>query len=137
MKKITLLTVLILVLTFNYCSKKGTDAETVEDIVKIEVLVRENGTPAENIFVIIEATVTDPVRVRGVGVVDYETTESNQLTTNAHGKVTFTYEDKSIPDRNGIVVLKVTIKKLSEMVHEDSVEKLAEKGKTLKLEYDI
>ena len=136
MKK-TFFLLLWVALIFNSCSKDSTDAEPVEDVVKIEVLVRENGSPTENIFVIIDATVTDPVRVRSVGVVDYETTQTDQLTTNVYGKVTFSYRDKSIPDRNGIIVLKVTIKKLSSVMLEDTEEKFVEKGKTLKLEYDI
>ena len=136
MKRVCLL-VLFTILFFSFCKKDSTSSEPEEDIIKVEVLVRENGSPAQNIFVIIDATVTEPVRVRAVGVVAYEISQTDQETTNSYGKAIFTYRDQSIPEIDAIKVEKVTIKKLNDIIHEDAEQRIVAIGETLKLEYDI
>ena len=137
MKKSILVLILLPVLFLTYCKKESTSSEPEEDIIKVEVLVRENGNPTQNIFVIIDATVTEPVRVRAVGVIAYEISQTDQETTNSYGKAIFTYRDQSIPEIDAIKVEKVTIKKLNEIMLEDAEQKIVEIGETLKLEYDI
>ncbi|MFC1724069.1 hypothetical protein ACFL4T_00475 [candidate division KSB1 bacterium] len=137
MKKTAIFIILVSTLIFAFCKKDSTSSEPEEDIIKVEVLVRENGVPAQNIFVIIDATVTEPVRVRAVGMIAYEISQTDQETTNSYGKANFTYEDQSIPEIDAIRVEKVTIKKLNTVMAEDSVQKVVEIGETLKLEYDF
>ena len=140
MRKITFSLLLCFAVILIFYCKKSTETEPEEDIIKIEVLVRENGIPTPNLFVIIEARVQESVRSRTDEirrVISYEITQEDQLTTNNYGKAIIEYRDKSIPERNGIVVEKVTIKKLSTVMLEDFEEKFVEKGTTLNLEYDI
>lgn len=139
MKRILLLVIFCLVLSCVFCKKKSTDTDTVEDIIKVEVTVKENGIAVENIFVIIDSKVQESVKgtVDDVDVVSYETSQNDQITTNSSGIASFTYRNKSLPDRGGIVIEKVTIKRLSTVLSEDTQERFIKKGETLKLSYDI
>ena len=62
MKRILLLVIFCLVLSCVFCKKKSTDTDTVEDIIKVEVTVKENGIAVENIFVIIDSKVQESVK---------------------------------------------------------------------------
>ena len=137
MKNSVLFLVFLAILIFSFCKKDSARSEPEEDIIKVEVLIRENGSPAQNIFVIIDATVTEPVRVRAVRVIAYEISQTDQETTNSYGKAIFTYRDQSIPAIDAIKVEKVTIKKLNDIMLEDAEQKIVEIGETLQLEYDI
>ena len=140
MKK-SLVLISIFLLVFCFCKKKSSDADVEEDKIVVEVLVKENGSPVQNIFEEITAKVQEAVKNFGAQpddeVISYEVTESNSLTTNQYGKATFNYNNKSLPDRGGIVVDKVVIKRLSTVVYEDDVDKFVKKGATLNLEYEI
>ena len=141
MKKLVFLIIFSLVLIFSYCSKKGTESTAEEDKITIEVLVKESGIPAENLFVIVVSKVQESVKNFGARendeVISYEVTQTDQLTTSSYGKVLFTYVNKSLPDRGGIIIETITIKRMNDVLYEDLEEKFIEKGESLKLEYDI
>ena len=138
MKKL-LVILLSLFLAFSFCKKSGSDADDEGDNITVEVTVKENGQPVANLFVIITAKVQETVKNRAEGdeVISYETTAENQQTTTTYGKATFNYVDKSLPERGGIVIEKVTIKRLNDIVHEDTEEKFIKKNGSLNLEYEI
>ena len=141
MKKHVFLIIFSLALIFSYCSKKGTESTAEEDKITIEVLVKESGVPAENLFVIVVSKVQEAVKNFGARendeVISYEVTQTDQSTTSSYGKVLFTYVNKSLPDRGGIIIETITIKRMNDVLYEDLEEKFIEKGESLKLEYDI
>lgn len=140
MKKV-LTIILAFLLVFCFCKKKSTDSEVEEDKIVVEVLVKENGSPVQNMFVEISAKVQEAVKNFGAQpddeVISYEVTETNSIATNQYGKATFSYNNKSLPDRGGIVIDKVVIKQMSTEVHQDDIDKFVKKGATLNLEYEL
>lgn len=138
MKKI-LIFCLSLFLAFSFCKKSGSETEEEDDRITLEITVNKNGSPAQNIFVEVEATVWESVvnRDSGMHTDSYETAKNDDDFTNIYGKATFTYNKKSIPSRNGIVIEKITIKEGYTIVHEDDQEKVIQKNGSLSLSYDI
>ena len=139
MKKSVFTFVLSFALIFNFCGKKGTDSQVEEDRISVEVMVTENGVPAQNLFVIVKARVQDFIYTHDdvSTQVSVEKIQEDQITTNNYGKAVFSYENKTIPDIGGIVIEQVTIKRLNDILLEDDEEKFAEKGTTLKIEYEL
>jgi len=141
-RKILLYTTLIFAIIFSYCSKNSSGSEDVEDKIIVEVTVLEDGTPAENIFVEIESKVQETVKNFGANptedqVKSYETTQIDRETTNSKGKVTFNYMNKSLPTKGGIIINKITLKRINTVLEEDTQERFIKKGETEKLSYDI
>ena len=142
MKKIILMIILSSALILAFCSKKSSEPEE-EDIIKIEVLVKENGSPAQNIYVIIDARVEETVKQIDTGninadsVTGYEATQTDQVLTNQYGKANFSYRNKSLPDIGGIKITKITIKRMNDILIEDDELRILESGTNLDLEYEI
>ena len=142
MKKFSLILIFSVVLVLSFCSKKGSDPEE-EDIIKIEVLVKENSSPAQNIYVIIDARVEETVKQIDTGninadsVTGYEATQTDQVLTNQYGKANFSYRNKSLPDLGGIKITKITIKRMNETLIEDDELRILKSGANLNLEYEI
>ncbi|MFC1725172.1 hypothetical protein ACFL4T_06070 [candidate division KSB1 bacterium] len=142
MKRFGFVLVLSLVLIFAFCSKKSSDPGE-EDIIKIEILVKENGSPVQNIYVIIDAQVEETVKQIDTGninadtVTGYESTQTDQVLTNQYGKSNFSYKNKSLPDLGGIKITKVTIKRMNTVLIEDDELRILKSGASLNLEYEI
>ena len=139
MRKSVFIFFLSFALIFNICGKKGTDSQEEEDKISVEVIVTEDGVPVQNLFVIVKAKIQGFIYTHEdvstqTSVVNIQ---EDQLTTNNYGKAVFNYENKTIPDIGGIVIEQVTIKRLNDLLLEDNEEKFAEKGTTLKLEYEL
>jgi len=139
MKNLLIITTLAILLMILFCKKNSTDNETIDDKIRVEVLVTEDGSPVENIFVEITAKVQESVKgiVDDIDVKSYESTDVDKLTTNSYGKAVFSYINKSLPDRGGILIVKVRIMKLNTVLKEDTEQKFVKKGETKKLEYSI
>lgn len=133
--------ILSIFLLFGFCKKSGTESESAEDDITIEITVLENGTPKAGIYVIVYALVKQYTMSRVEGSQTqgdfYTTTQENTVLTNVYGKSIFKYHDMSVPDRSGIVVEKIELKYMNNIVLEDPEEKLIEKNGSLELEYDI
>jgi len=138
MKKL-LISLISVLLIFTFCGKNSTDSNNEEDIIKLEILVKENDTPQENLFIEVTATVQESVKNRAEGdeVISYPTTVVNNETTNSYGKAIFTYENKSLPNDGGIYIEKVVIKRINTVLITDEEEKFIKKGKAKILEYDL
>ena len=128
-----------------FCGKKSTDNDESnndsEDVINVNVKVIEDGQPAENIFVEIEAL----IQLSTYGLQDgsdwettsYTTTEAFEDLTDSYGIAKFRFENQSVPDRGGIVVSKVTIKKGFQVVLEDTEERFVRKNTDLDIELTI
>ena len=134
-----LILLLSLAMVFTFCSKNSTDSNGEEDKITLEITVKENGSPVQNIFVIVEAKVQETVKNRAEGdeVISYETTQEDQITTTVYGKATFTYVDKSLPNEGGIIIMGITIKRVNDVLLEDTEERFIAKGNSLSLEFEI
>ncbi|MFC1724337.1 hypothetical protein ACFL4T_01830 [candidate division KSB1 bacterium] len=139
MKKL-FFTLLVVSLTIPFCGKKST-TPTVEDKVTLEVTVTENGSPKSGVYVRVFALVkkytlsrVDGSSTRG----DYYTeTQEEEVLSNVYGKSIFTWNDQSVPDRDGIVIEKIVLSVFNDVVLEDTEEKLIKKNGSLALTYDI
>jgi len=139
MKK-TLTFLLSLVLVFSFCSKNGSSSNGEEEnTVTFEVVVKKNGQPAKNIFVITTAKVWKSVinRDSGMHTDAGVVAEEEQKTTNIYGKVKYVYKGVSIPDIEGIIIDKVVLKEFSTEVKVDDEDKTIKNGKNLTVEYEI
>lgn len=137
MKKLLIL-LLSVFLMFSFCKKSSSNNEE-EDSISIEITVTKNGSPVENIFVYVDVLVWENVTNRDAGTHtdSYEATSADNATTNVYGKVTFNYNNKSIPSRNGVVLQKVTIKEFSVTKHEEDLDTVVAKNGSLSLSYEI
>ncbi|MFC1724341.1 hypothetical protein ACFL4T_01850 [candidate division KSB1 bacterium] len=128
-----------------FCGKKSTDNDdsngNTADVVNVSVKVYENGQPAADIFVVIEAM----IQLSTYGLQDgsdwettsYTTTQAFEDLTNNYGIAEFRFENQSVPDRGGIVISKVTIKRGFEVILEDTEEKFVRKNNNLDIEYTL
>lgn len=140
MKKVIFILILNISLIITFCSKKSTDSNTEEDNITVEILVTENGSPVQNLFIIVAAKVQESVRHRDSeirSVVSYAVTQEDQVTTNSYGKAVFNYTDKSLPEEGGIYIENVTIKRLNDVIFEDTEEKFVKKGEKKTFEYNL
>lgn len=138
MKKYILVTVLVLLMSLNFCSKKSSEPES-EDRVTLEITVLRDGSPVQNLFVKVEAVIWKSTYIGGGETRNeaYETSEDADATTNIYGKVSIVYVNKSVPSRNGILIEKITIKEGTTVLQEDTESKVIEKNHTLSLSYDV
>lgn len=136
------LIILTIIISLSFCSKKSTDP-IVEDNISIEIVVLENGLPAANLFVFIEAKVKESVKSIDTGnidadkVEDLEATQTDQLSTNQYGKAVFSYKNKSLSTPGGIYIEKITIKRGTEILYEDSESKFVRKNESKTFQYEI
>jgi len=138
MKKLTFIIIGLLLFA---CSKDSTEPAE-EDNINLEILVKENKTPVPNIYVEVSALVKlihlNQNSITGdVESVALTETQVDKEMTNTYGKVNFNYKNKSLPNRNGIIIEKVSLKKFSKEILADSTEKFIEKGGSLNLSYNI
>ncbi|MFC1724338.1 hypothetical protein ACFL4T_01835 [candidate division KSB1 bacterium] len=139
MKKVLLL-ILVLGLTLTFCSKDSTSSEEeTEDTITLEITVIKNGSPAQNVFVDVEATIWEWVinRDSGMHTDAMEASRTDPEITDQYGKVKIIYSKQSIPSRNGIIIDKITIREGFTIVLEDTEERVIEKNGSLSLTFEI
>jgi len=137
---------LILDLLFLFCSKNSTannedkNSDNSSDIINIEIKVLENGNPVENIFVEIDVLVQESTyNQQGADweTRAYTTTKTYDDITDKYGVVNYRFENKSVADKGGIVLSRVTISRGFQVVFEKEENRLIKKNNNLKLEYEI
>ena len=132
---------LLFILLFGFCKKSGTETASPDDNITLEVTVLENGVPKAGIYVKVTALVKVFSHSRGEGsnvVGEYfNEAQDEEVLTNIYGISIFRYENKSVPEYNGVVVQKVELKYRNDILITDDEDKIIEKNGSLELEYDI
>lgn len=135
---------LILFLISASCKKNSSDSDDGNnesgDVINVQVKVLENGTPAENIFVFLTATEQQSnygIQGQDWHTASYTTSQTYEDNTNNYGIAEFRFENKSISERGGIVITKVTMKRGFDILHEDTEEKFVSKNTDLNLQYEL